>query len=146
MSHTARMDREGFVTEALRAVETALGTEELTAQALRIVAALKCLRSEKPVILAATNPTDYLERVQNAVRAAWSAEHAPTCTGPEFDTIAGIDTPLGRLKAIAFRKQKGERIAWWTEYYLDDQPITLAEIKRAGLAQRPTTRIRPKKI
>ncbi len=145
MTIATRIDRESFITEALRAVDATLGDQPPTAQALAIIAALKRLRSATPVRVDMLQPTDYLERLQIAARAAWSEAHDFTDSGVEFDAIAAIDTPVGRFKAVTWRRAKGDKFAWWTEYYLNDEPITMAEIKKAGLAQRPHTRNRQRK-
>ena len=148
MSHAAKLARDETITEALRAANDALGDEEPTNQAFRVIAAIKALRHDG-VRVTGSERIDYLERVQKAVQRAWLDEYdgAVGVVGdPKHDAIAGIDTPIGRLKAITFRRQwKGGRIAWATEYYLDDQPITIREIRAAGLAQRPTTRNRQKR-
>lgn len=149
MTHTAKMAREDAITDALRATNDAIGEEVPTPQALRIIDAIKRLRSGQPVKVARLERVDYLERVQRAARAAWALTHSRTKHGPEHEATAGIDTPLGRLRMTTWRRpwrgRRGERIVWAGEYYLDDEPITLAEIKAAGLAQRPTTRNRQKK-
>jgi hypothetical protein len=152
MTHAAKIARDDFITEALRAANDALGNEQPTAQALAIIAAIKGLRRD-PVRVASLSRVDYLTLVQQAAQAAWTATrgrlpHQPA-TGPGNDATAGIDTPIGRLTALTYRRvwngRNGQRIAWATEYSLDGEPITLAEIREAGLAQRPTTRNRQKK-
>lgn len=150
MTHAEKIAREEAVTDALRVTNDAIGEEVPTAQALRIIEAIKRLRSGQPVKVERLDRIDYLERVQHAARAAWSEAHGIVDTGPEHDAVAGIDTPIGRLMMVTWRRpwkgdSKGERTAWAGEYYLNDQPITLAEIKAAGLAQRPTIRNRQRK-
>jgi hypothetical protein len=154
MNHAAKLAREDALTEALRATDAAIGDEQPTDQALRIIEALKRLRSDGKARVPGLDRRDYLAEVQDAARLAWSMQHggkpAALPTGPGHDAVAGIDTPLGRLKMVTWRRPwngnlRGERIAWAGEYYLDDEPITVAEIKAAGLAQRPTTRNRQRK-
>lgn len=146
MTYAARMAREDAITDALRATNDAIGDEVPTPQALRIIEAIKRLRASQPVRVARLERVDYLERVQQAARAAWMKAHGNGVTGPEHDASAGIDTPIGRLTMTIWRRQwngkRGVRIAWAGEYYLNGEPITIAEIKEAGLAQRPTTRNR----
>lgn len=139
MTHAASLARDEAITEALRAVNDAIGDEVPTQQALRIVEAVKRLRV--PVRVEGTKRVDYLGRVQHAVRVQWKGTRKPDEIGPEFDAVISVGTPLGFLKAITYRRQWSTgRIAWMTEYYLDDTPITIAEIRAAGLAMRPTTR------
>lgn len=118
MSHAARLAREDAITDALRVADLAIGDEPPTPQALRIIEALKRLRDNKPARIAAT--VDYMERVQAFARAAWIEDHrgltdTEATTGPHGAT-AGIDTPLGRFKAIVWKRAwkgpRGERIAW----------------------------------
>lgn len=153
MTHTARLARQDAFTEALRAADRVIGDEHATPQALQIIEAIKRLRDERPARVASLNPVDYLTKVQEAARAAWVGEHGTTAsgltiitTGPEHDASASIDTPLGRLTITTWRTRwNGERIAWASEYSLAGEAITVAEIKAAGLAQRPTTRNRRRK-
>lgn len=156
--HAAKIAREEAITEALRAVNDAIGEEQPSAQAFRIIEAIKRLMSDKPVVVASLNRVDYLERVQTAARAEWQTKREAFAAahgereepvGPKYDATAGIDTPLGRLKVVTWRRPwkgtaRDHRVSWASEYYLNDEPITIAEIKRAGLAQRPTTRNRQK--
>lgn len=144
MNVTASIARDDAITEALRAATDALGDDEPTQQALHIIAAIKRLRS--PVRVTGSERVDYLERVQRAARAQWHATRKADEIGPVFAAVAGTDTPIGRLKAVTWRTTwRTGRVAWMTEYYLKDDPITLAEIRAAGLAQRPTMRCRQKK-
>ncbi|TIN82221.1 hypothetical protein [Mesorhizobium sp.] len=146
MSFTARIAREEAITEALRAINDAIGDEVPTVQAFKIIDAIKRLRDGRPAH-AGSERRDYMAEAQDAARAVWLAVHRlGNMTGPEYDATAGVDTPLGRLRVTTWRRpwrgDRGERIAWASEYYLNDQPITVAEIKAMGLAQRPTTRNR----
>ncbi|RWF64103.1 MAG: hypothetical protein EOQ34_29940 [Mesorhizobium sp.] len=151
MTNTARIAREEAITDALRAINDAIGDEEPTDQAFKIIDAIKRLRDDKPARVASTERVDYLGRVQAEAQAAWMAQFLPEAetippVGPNYDATAGVDTPLGRLRVTTWRRgwrgARGERIAWASEYYLADQPITVAEIRACGLAQRPTSRNR----
>lgn len=147
MKPAGKLVREQVVTELLRGISGILGEEPPTLRELRIIAAVKSLRDEA-VTRVLVERVDYLEMVQKASHRAWWAAHghATIITGPEHDAIAGVDTPLGRLKAITYRRQwKTGRTAWVTEYYLEDQPITIRDIRAAGLAQRPTMRNRQRR-
>jgi len=138
-----KLTREDTLTEALRMVSETLGDEPPTSQALRIIAGLKAMMPGAVPRVYARTGVDYLERLQSAVHGAWIAKHSRDATGPEHDAIAGIDTPLGRFNALTYRRPwKNGKIAWATEYYLNDEPVTIREINAAGLAQRPTTRNR----
>lgn len=154
-THTARLAREDAITDALRAVNAALGDDVPTDQAFRIIDAIKRLRAGQPARVTSTERRDYMAEVQEAAQAAWWTLHGalvgqPAPTGPANDATAGIDTPLGRLRITTWRRswtgERGERIAWASEYYLSEEPITVAEIKAAGLAQRPTTRRRRRRL
>jgi hypothetical protein len=137
MTLTAALARDEAITEALRAINDAIGDNQPTQQALQIIQAVKRLRS--PVRVTGTKRVDYLDQVQRLARGAYREQgHDPA--------TAGVDTPIGRLKAVTFlRAWRSGKLAWFTEYYLNDQPITVAEIRAAGLAQRPTTRRRQRK-
>ena len=162
MTQAARMAREDAIRDALRAINDAIGDEEPTAQAFRIIEAVKDMRANAPVRVPIIHrnkhdgiapPVDYLERVQQEARAAWQEAHgtAPglSVAKPEYDATAGVTTPLGRLTATTWRTvwtgKNGQRIVWMTEYSLDGLPISVAEIRKAGLAQRPTSRNRKRK-
>lgn len=154
MTHAAKLARETALTDALRAVDEAIGLETPTDQAFRIIEAIKRLRATAPVTVPGTDRVDYLARVQELAHAAWTKAHGGqhgnvAAFGPQADATASIATPLGRLRLTAWRAKwnggkRPERAAWAGEYYLDDQPITIAEIKAAGLARRPTSRNRQK--
>lgn len=143
MTHTTKLAREDFITETLRAVNDAIGTDEPADQSFKIIAAIKALRDTKARVT--SGGVDYLRKVQEAAREAWAVS-----VGQQGDDTvhasAGISTPIGRLRAVTWRtKWKGDRLAWASEYYLDDAPITVREIRAAGLAQRPTQRNRQSK-
>lgn len=150
MTHAARLARDEAITDALRVAAEAIKDEQLGDQAARIIEALKRLRSGRLVRVATLDRVDYLERVQRAARAAWLDEYNGALGLTEADnTTAGVDTPIGRLRIVTWQRRwtgsRGERTAWASEYYLNEEPIAIAEIRAAGLAQRPTTRKRRKK-
>lgn len=148
MTHTDKLARDDALIEALRVSDAAIGEEPPSPQALRIIAAIKRLRDEQPVKVASLDRRDYVAEVQGVARGKWASSYGGHI-GPAFDAVAGIDTPLGRLKLITWRKptsgKRGSRIMWAGEYYLNEEPITVIEMKNAGLAQRPTTRNRQRK-
>ncbi|MGX1353390.1 hypothetical protein AB7M49_007011 [Bradyrhizobium elkanii] len=151
MTVTATIARDEAIADALRVATQVIGDDIATPQALKIIAAIKRLRGSDPVKVAQLATVNYLERVQNAARAEWHTKKSllsnpgEECIGPSYDASAGIDTPLGRFRCTTWRRAwAGGRIAWASEYYLNDQPITVAEIAAAGLSQRPTTRQRRK--
>lgn len=148
-THAQKIARDEALAEALRALDEAIGDEPPTDQAFRIIAAIKRMRESVQVRVASLSRVDYLGRLQEAARLRWNSLYDTHEAGTEHDATAGIETPLGRLRMVTWRRawagQKGERIAWAGEYYLNDEPITVAEIKAAGLAQRPTTRNRQKR-
>lgn len=150
MTHATKLTRDDTITEALRAANDAIGQEEPTPQAFKIIAALKALRDPQPVRIM-SGGRDYLRQVQEAAQREWLGEYGmeDQVTGPFHVASAGITTPLGRLTCTTWRRKwsgkRGERITWASEYTLNDDPISIEEIKKAGLAQRPTTRNRQKK-
>lgn len=155
MTHAAALAREDAITDALRAVNDAIGGEQPTEQALRIIEAIKRLRADAPPRVMSTDRVDYLARVQEAARAAWvkrwpeGVKSWSGWIGPNFDAIGSVETPIGVLRMVAWRTiwktNRGGRPAWAGEYYLNDKPITIAEIRAANLALRPATRNRQKK-
>jgi len=145
LSVTAALARDEAITDALRVANDAIGDDEPTAQALKIIAAIKRLRAADPVKIAALSRVNYLAQLQREAQTMWNGHYDDGAHGPAHDVIAGIDTPLGRFRCTTWRRRWSTgRIAWASEYYLNDQPITIAEIEAAGLAQRPTTRQRRK--
>lgn len=146
MNLTTALARESVIADALRAIDEAIGDEPPGEQAFRIVAAIKALRPDRSPHVASLERVDYLEALQRSARTAWNSQYAAGSIGPECDAVAGLDTPLGRLKMVTWQRVwRGGRIAWASEYYLGDDPVSIAEIRAAGLAQRPTTRNRKKK-
>lgn len=146
MSHAARIARDDALRDALRAADAVIGDQPATAQARQIIDALKRLRDGRPVRTDRIEPIDYLTRVQEQAHAAWQRRHASDKTGIANDATAQVVTPLGILQLTAWRTTwQGGRVAWAGEYALDGEPITIAEIKAAGLAQRATTRARRRK-
>lgn len=141
MTPIQRAGRVEALTDALRSIDLAIGDEPPTDQTLRVIEAIKRMRDEQPGRVNSLERVDYLERVQSAAQAAWVRIREPGQSGPEHDATAGVDTPLGRLRATTWRTRwRSGRIAWASEYYLNNAAITIAEIKALGLAQRPTTR------
>lgn len=138
MNVTTRLARHDALTDALREADRIIGSRHASAMALQIIDAIKRLRDEKPARVALLEPVDYLTRVQEA---AQTAADPATRVG-----AAKIETPIGILTATTWRTtwrgKRGEREVWRSEYGLDGAPITIAEIKAAGLAQRPTKRRR----
>lgn len=137
MSHTARLARHDALTDALREADRVIGNRHASAMALQIIDAIKRLRDEKPARAALLEPVDYLSRVQEQARAAVDV------TGIGY---ASVETPIGILTATTWRTtwrgKRGEREVWRSDYVLNREPITIAEIKEAGLAQRPRSRRR----
>lgn len=144
MTVTATLARDEAIADALRVAAAVIGDDPASPQALKIIEAIKRLRAADPVKIEALSRVNYMARLQEEARANWQRGHgAYNAIGPERDAIAGIDTPLGRFRVTTWRTRwRGDRIAWASEYYLNDAPITVAEIEAAGLAQRPTTRQR----
>lgn len=149
MTVTARIAREDAITDALRAANDAIGNDAPTAQALRIIRAIKLLRAAEPARIAQLAVVNYMAQLQQTVQRSWLEKHGDPDgykIGPEHDAVAGIDTPIGRFRAVTWRARwRTGRVAWASEYYLNDEPITVAEIEAAGLAQRPTTRNRQRR-
>lgn len=142
MKHSDLTARYDALTDAIRVATDCIGDKNAQPQALAIIQALKRLRDDKPARVSSLNPVDYLEKAQTEARgkARFGAGNQPT------QAIGGVDTPLGRLICTTWRTVwKGGKEAWRSEYTLAGNPITVREIRDAGLAQRPTTRNRQKK-
>lgn len=143
MTVTATLARDEAIADALRVATQIIGDEPASPQALKIIAAIKRLRAADPIKIAELSRVNYMAHVQADARTSWLHRHKVSAIGPEHDAVAGIDTPIGRFRVVTWRRGwRGGRIAWASEYYLNDEPITVAEIEAAGLAQRPTTRQR----
>lgn len=143
MSVTAAIARDEAIADALRVATAVIGDDIATPQALAMIAAIKRLRGADPVKVAQLRAVNYLAQLQREAQTLWNGHYDDGAHGPAHDVIAGIDTPLGRFRCTTWRRRWSTgRIAWASEYYLNDQPITIAEIEAAGLAQRPTTRQR----
>lgn len=146
MTIGSKLARDEFVTEALRHVETVLAGDRPTGQTLRIIEALKSMRPTSPVRVVSSNRVDYLGRVQMAAQMAWRCRHGRGTVGVENDASASVETPLGLLSATTYRREwKNGNQSWSTEYALAGEPITIRDIRAAGLAQRPTIRNRQRR-
>ena len=148
MTQGEKIARYNALTDALRvgaeAVEDAQDHPGVTA----IFEAIKRLRDAEPAVATNADRVDYMARVQQLARSAYREAHGnlPARYGVEVDATASVDTPLGRLRLTTWERQvygkRGKRRQWAGEYSLDDAPITVAEIRAANLAPRPTTRNR----
>lgn len=149
MTVTAAIARDEAISDALRVATAVIGDDIASPQALKIIEAIKRLRTADPVRVAELRTVNYLAQLQQAAQAEWMARHRPLIpmpVGAAHDATYGIDTPLGRFRCTTWRREwRGGRIAWASEYYLNDEPITVAEIAAAGLSQRPTTRNRQRR-
>jgi hypothetical protein len=107
------------------------------------------MREAATATVASTTPTDFLERVQIAARRAHIAQHAKDKIGRTYSASASVDTPLGKLECMTWKRpwegEKRARVTWASEYQLAGEFISVREIKAAGLAQRPTSRNRQKR-
>lgn len=147
-----KIARHNALTDALRVGAAALGEINEDAAdhpaATAIFEAIKRLRDGEPAIAANLDRVDYLDRVQHAARTAYRVAHGilPAEFGVAVDATASVETPLGRLKLTTWEREvfgkRGRRRQWAGEYSLDEAPITVAEIRAANLAPRPTTRKR----
>lgn len=150
MKHIEKIAREAAFTEALQIIADTVGKEnDPEPQTIRIIAAIKHARDTEIATVKGTSRIDYLERLQRQARTAWHTKHEAGTIGEEHDAVATVETPLGTLSVTVWRTRwtgaRGEREAWRGEYYLAGSPITVAEIRAAGLARRPTQRFRVKK-
>jgi hypothetical protein len=147
MTYKHRIMRQEALTEAIQIVNEAIGDEAPHRQSLRVLAALRVARDRGFVRVPWSDRIDYLERLQTAARAAWLSRWPENAAGPEYDAMASVSTPIGTLSAVIWRAPKngGSRVTWSSEYDLAGDPITISEIRAAGLAQRPTSRNRNKK-
>lgn len=114
-------------------------------------AAMRRRLPAKAAYIKMSEPIDYFAQLKSVAHRAWFEKHGhgTKLSGVEHDAVAGVDTPLGRLKAIVWRRpwagKRGERLCWAAEYYLDDEPVTIAEITAAGLADKKFRRNRGKR-
>lgn len=103
--------------------------------------ALRSVMPDKPSRIVYSTPVNYLEQLQRLAQRTWFEKHGhgSGLSGATADALAGLDTPLGRFRAVIWRRpwagKRGERLCWSTEYYLNDEPVTLDEVKAAGLAK-----------
>jgi hypothetical protein len=134
--------RADALTDALRAIQIAIGDAEPHAQIYQAIGAIKTLRAGYEVRVQTAERIDYLDRVQQAARQAWAADGGSR----DHDATAAVDTPLGTLTATVWRKETTRGAEWKSSYSLDGKPIGVRDIKLAGLAQRPTSRNRKGKI
>lgn len=142
MRHADRMTRDATITDCIRAVDAVLGDQPPGPQALAIIAALKALR-DSTVRVPGTERVDYLSMVQRAAQDQHVRKYGPAVRDAAATAQAVVGTPIGALSATVWRVTwKNGKAAWFTQYTLAGEPITLREIKEAGLAQRPTTRRR----
>lgn len=145
MRQSELMARADALTDAIRVADDAIGDRQPHDQALAIIRALKRLRDESPARVHTLERVDYLEIVQRKARFVW-LERYGSAVAEGHASGASIMTPLGLLSCRTWRTQWGaDRLAWCSEYMLAGEPITVREIKAAGLAQRPTSRTRQKK-
>lgn len=159
MTLAARIAYQKGVEDAIRAAGSAVEDHDRNddgsiafAAITDIFAAMRECLPEKTAYVAMTEPVDYLDRLIRAARHAWFEAHGygTRLSGVEHDAVFGLDTPLGRLKAIVWRRpwtgKRGERLCWAAEYYLNDEPVTIAEIRAAGLAEKKFKRNRERKV
>lgn len=148
-THAYKIARDETIQEVIRTLDAALSYVERDEEDIRrnVFATLKGMREGLPVVVRTLNRIDYLEKVQTEARA----EHArsrPSDNAKEYTASAVVETPIGKLGIITWQRTwrgaRGERTAWASEYTLNGEPITLDEIRKAGLNQRPTTRNRTK--
>lgn len=143
MRQRDRIIRDDTITDCIRVADEAIASEEPHEQALRIIAALKGMRDARARVTG-TDRVDYLSRVQEAAQARHARLHGIGARGDaDLSARATVETPIGTLAATVWRVVwKTGRSAWRSEYTLAGEPITVREIKAAGLAKRPTTRTR----
>lgn len=145
MTYAATLARCDAFTEALRLANDAIGNDPPTDQALRIIKSLQRARDDKPARVTSLDRVDYLGQVQQAARTRWSVTYEGSAHGPGFEVSEKVQTPLGLLTATVWRRcwtgpHRGKRTAWAAEYHLNGKPISITEIREAGLAMRPTER------
>lgn len=136
MTLAERIAYETAVTDCIRAV-----SQSCPGAGADVFAALRSTLPEKASRVLEPSPVNYLEQIQRLAQTAWYEKHGhgTGLHGAAADAVAGLDTPLGRFRAVIWRRpwagKRGERLCWSTEYYLNDEPVTLDEIRAAGLAK-----------
>lgn len=142
MKLSEKIIRADAFTDALRAIQEVIGEGEVHHQTFGIIKAIKTLRAGYDVRTQTADRVDYLAWVQRDARQAWEANGGFR----DQSDAATVDTPLGRLTATVWRVETVRGIEWKSSYSLDGTPISVRDIKLAGLAQRPTSRNRKGKI
>jgi len=106
-----------------------------------MLAALFKLRDSAQAVIQQTEPIDYLGRARVRAQNDFRAKPGPADYG-----WGAEDTPLGRLKVRTWQRtwvgKLGSRIVWASEYLLDGDPVTIADLRKAGFARRPHSRNR----
>lgn len=136
MTLAERIAYETAIEDAIRAV-----SQNCPTATVDVFNAMRGLLPDRPSRIVYSPPVNYLEQLQRAAHQAWydAHGHGLEIHGVAADAVAGLATPIGRLKAVIWRRKwagkRGARLCWSTEYYLDDEPVTLDEIRKAGLAK-----------
>ncbi len=148
MKHAEKIIREQTLTEAIRELHPLMG-EEPSPESFAMLERLKDMREAATATVASSSPVDYLEQVQGKARRAHLVKHAVDKIGRAHSASASVDTPLGKLECMTWKRpwegEKRARVTWASEYQLAGEFISVREIKAAGLAARPTTRNRQRR-
>lgn len=138
--------RADALTDALRAMQNIIGDADVQPQMLEAIRAIKALRAGYEVRVQTAERVDYLDRVQHVARTAWGEAYGGNGMRIDTEASGSVQTPLGALTATVWRQETSAGTQWKAHYSLDGKPISVRDIKLAGLAQRPTSRNRGRKI
>ncbi|MGV8856744.1 MAG: hypothetical protein ACOH2L_19170 [Devosia sp.] len=141
--------RHDTIVECIRVASEAMDVDgDAGPVAHAILDALKSLQSTGPVRVQRMTPVDYLETVQRNARSAWGEKYQGDETGPVHIASGAVDTPLGLLRCTTWKREwagkRHQRVTWASQYDLKGEPVTIATLRSAGLAERPSRRNRPK--
>lgn len=150
MTRASELTRDNAIRECLAAINVTIGEDAVHAQTMKVLRAIRALKSDAPMKIAGT--VDYVSMVQEQARAVWLKKYTAADFGSDLVTYGSVETPLGVLVLTTWRQAyhgaNGRRVVWAGEYKLNDDhfssPVTLKELKEMGLSPKPTTRRRRK--
>lgn len=138
-----KLAREEGIIDARRVVLEIISEEGFDGTYMRrIVKAMREVQDPCLVLtIEARERVDWMTLSQRLAQQKYRKDHGISCIGFEYLTAAAVMTPAGPLRCETYRQEwKGPlitRVAWFSEFFLDEVYATRADLKRAGLADRP---------
>ena len=160
LTKSQRIARQKGIEEAIRTASRAVAGLQQDQEGrvpfdrvVEIFAAMKGLiKSNEYISLG--EPVNYLMLVQQQAQAAYNLEFGKS--DPDFAQMveakgsAAEATPMGTLECVTWKKNwagpKRQRRAWQSKYFLADEPVTISDIREAGLADNKIRRNRARKF